>query len=42
MESKYIQFVNCCFAVIDVMETVIRVGCQQIVTVIEIVLDMVE
>jgi len=42
MESKCTPFVNPCVAVIDVMEIVICVGCQQIVTVIEIVLDMVE
>ena len=42
MESKCTPFVNRCIAMIDVMEIVIHVGCQQIATVIEIILDMVE
>jgi hypothetical protein len=42
MESKCTPFVNCCDAMIDVMEIVIHGGCQQIMTVIEIVFDMVE
>jgi len=42
MESKCTSFVNCCDAMIDVMEIVIYGGCQQIVTVFEIVFDMVE
>ena len=42
MESKCTPFVNCCVAMIDVMEIVIHVGCQQIVTVIEIVFDVAE
>jgi hypothetical protein len=42
MESKCTPFVKCCVAVIDVMENVNHVGCQKIVTVIEIVFDLVE
>jgi hypothetical protein len=42
MESKCTPFVNCCVAMMDVMEIVIHMGCQQIVTVIETVFDMVE
>jgi hypothetical protein len=42
MESKCTTLVNCCVAMIDVIEIVILMGCQQIVTVIEIEFDMVE
>jgi hypothetical protein len=42
MGSKCTPFVYCCVAMIDVMETVIHMGCQHIVTVIEIVFYIVE
>jgi hypothetical protein len=42
MKSECTLFVNWCVAMIDIMEIVIHVGCQQIVTVIEIIFDMVD